>query len=93
MNWQEKLSTLQQIAGVSLRMRKPGDWYVAAGMEISHGGMLTGEYGNGKSPSEAVLQHWKKYTRPDLVIVVRDKRYTWVGHRFMQISNDARGAA
>ena len=71
MNWQEKLHALNAIADVSLRMRKPGDWYVDQSVEI--GGMnclLLGDYGNGVSPEEAVQAHWQR-----LVVDLKPKEY------------------
>lgn len=64
MNWQQKLAAIQAFCGhfdVSLRMRKPGDWYVSSGMGIGGNGMVSSAYGNGVTPEEAVLDHWEQY--------------------------------
>jgi hypothetical protein len=42
-------------------MRKPGDWYVDARMEIKDGSVLVGAFGNGRTPQEAVDDHWAQY--------------------------------
>jgi hypothetical protein len=61
MTWEQKLAALQVLCETSLKMRKPGDWYVSAsGREIGGDGMLIGEYGNGKTPEEAVEDDWRK---------------------------------
>lgn len=61
MTWEEKLSALQCVAETALRMRKPGDWYVSMRAGIGGGGMIRGEFGNGKTPEEAVNAHWDAY--------------------------------
>jgi hypothetical protein len=60
MEWQQKLQALQALAEVSLHMRKPYDWYVNTSMEIGadDSAFLIGEYGNGRTPEEAVNNHW-----------------------------------
>ncbi len=63
MTWEQKFAALCSIADTSLKMRKPGDWYVSAnGREISinNGYFLSGEYGEGKSPQEAIENDFKK---------------------------------
>lgn len=63
MTWEQKFAAMAALCGwpaVSLRMRKPGDWYVEArGREVSTGrGTLSGRYGNGHSPEAAILDDW-----------------------------------
>ncbi len=61
MNWEQKLAVLNALTETSLKMRKPGDWYVdAVGRNIGGDGFLTGTYGNGKTPQEAVEDDWRK---------------------------------
>jgi hypothetical protein len=65
MDWQQKLAAIQAFAGshnVALRMRRPGDWYVDAGMSLGGDGILYGTYGNGTTPEDAVRDHWQKFT-------------------------------
>lgn len=66
MTWEEKFSACQALCDHSLRMRKPGDWYVSqVGAEISNGSVLIGGCVIGAStPQEAVEQHWEWLTRP-----------------------------
>ncbi len=63
MTWEEKFEAMKALLGgnISLRMRKPGDWYVeASGRHVGGDGVLSGNYGNGSTPEEAVLQDWEK---------------------------------
>jgi hypothetical protein len=66
MNWEQKLEALQGLdCEISLRMRAPGNWYVDhRGIEVKkHGSaILRGEYGNGRTPEEAVEDHWRLLT-------------------------------
>ncbi len=59
MTWEEKLQALQALCETVLIMRKPGNWYVSAsGRSIAGDGFLTGSYGNGATPEEAVEDDW-----------------------------------
>jgi len=58
MDYQQKLYALNAIAETSLKMRKPGDWYVSQSVEIKDGSVLVGSYGNGITPEEAINDHW-----------------------------------
>jgi hypothetical protein len=50
MTWEQKLLAMQALTEVSLKMRKPGDWYVdARGRRVKAGVMSHGIYGNGKN--------------------------------------------
>lgn len=62
MTWEEKLQALQALGcDTSLKMRAPGNWYVAAvGRAIAGDGFLTGSYGNGRTPQEAVEDDWNE---------------------------------
>lgn len=58
--WEEKLQACQALCDCSLRMRKPGDWYVAQpGIGITDGQFVRGEYGDGATPQAAVESHWQ----------------------------------
>ena len=72
MTWEQKLAAMQAICDVSLRMRKPGDWYVAtSGRDVGGNGMLTGEYGNGETPVAAIEDDWDKLTNlPDGLYII-----------------------
>ena len=65
MNWEQKLLALQALARVQLCMRSPGDWYVSTTTEIKNGSILSGRYGNGKTPEATVVNHWKIVTTLD----------------------------
>lgn len=61
MDYQQKLQAFQALCQHCLHMREPGDWYVSGAIEIGgDGGILKGEYGNGRTPEEAVLDHWDR---------------------------------
>jgi hypothetical protein len=95
MTWEEKLSALQVLCDTSLRMRKPGDWYVSAtGREIGGDdtGMLTGLYGNGPTPQAAVEDDWKQMTelpvRRYIVIGAMGpnrKHFRWAGYMWREV--------
>lgn len=87
MTWEQKLAALQALAECHLCMRKPGDWYVSHRVDVGGEGFLRGSYGNGKTPEEAVNDHWEIYTaqlKPGNVVVAygnsdREKRVRWNG--------------
>lgn len=60
MDWQQKLAALNALSECSLKMRKPGDWYVSQRVTVKRGSVLVGEYGNGVTPEEAVNDHWNQ---------------------------------
>lgn len=74
MTWEEMFAAIAALGGdPSLRMRKPGDWYVLQGrVEVKHRSTLESRYGNGTTPAAAVVDHWQKLTTlaPGEVIVV-----------------------
>jgi hypothetical protein len=63
MNWEQEFQACQALCEHTLRMRKPGDWYVSAlGLNVKEGPFLCGRYGNGDSPIAAISDHWTKIT-------------------------------
>jgi hypothetical protein len=64
MTWEQKLAACKSLAECCLAIRKPGDWYVHWQAHLTeHGSVLmSGQYGNGSSPQEAVEDHWRKVT-------------------------------
>lgn len=60
MNWEQKMQALQALGEVSLRMRKPGDWYVASHTEVKDGPILKSDHGNGATPQDAIEDEWMK---------------------------------
>lgn len=94
MTWEERFAAIKALDDdACLCMRSPGDWYVSANMEIKDGQILTGAYGNGVSPDQAVLDHWAiyasvKYPRTIVVHAGTDQRrevnwkdFMWVEKR------------
>ena len=60
MEWQDKAMALNVLAEISIKVRKQNDWYISQATEIGGDGFLTGSYGNGKTPEEAIENHWAK---------------------------------
>lgn len=60
MDWQQKAAALDALARISLMIRKPGDWYVSQPVDIKDESVLRGEYGNGATPEEAIVDHWER---------------------------------
>ena len=59
MTYEQMLKTCQALdPDCTIRMRKPGDWYVDWRVEMKDGGVLRSEYGNGVSPVDAIHNHW-----------------------------------
>lgn len=58
MEWQKKAAALNALKEISIKMRGVGDWYVQQNIEIGGNGLLRGAYGNGKTPAEAIENHW-----------------------------------
>lgn len=93
LNWEQKLSALQALTDTALRMRGPGDWYISAERRSVGGdGFLTGTYGNGKTPQEAVEDDFRKLAEmlpSDKYIVVRksggDKQFRWNGFMWQEV--------
>lgn len=95
MTWEEKLAALNalsdNVTGASLRMRKPGDWYVEQNVEVKDGLILEGRYGNGATPEAAVLDHWENLTKlksHEYLVVgwgKERKAYRWNGHMWATV--------
>lgn len=85
LDYEQKLQALNAIAECSVKMRKPGDWYVCQGVEIKRGGCLVGEYGNGRTPIEAILNHWKTLTEipsDEYLVIYKSgtrRAFKWIG--------------
>ncbi len=89
MTWEDRIQAMQSLGELTLRMRKPGDWYVNhSGVERAEGCLLCGGCVTGaKTPQEATEQHWKWLTelKGDQYIVtnaMNDRRmaYRWTGY-------------
>lgn len=91
MTWEQKLAALDAIAETSLRMRKPGDWYVEArGRYVVGNGIEVARYGNGKTPQEAVENDWLQLVEglpSDRHIRIRGgKEVRWNGYMWTEAS-------
>lgn len=75
MTWEQKLAACKALAFCHLEMREPGNWYVSWHAELTkHGScLMTGKYGNGRSPQEAVDAHWH------IVTGISAEEY-WIAH-------------
>jgi hypothetical protein len=79
MTWEQKLAALTALGDTSLRMRKPGDWYVDhRGVEIGDGHILDSGHGDGATPEAAVEDRWACLTLlpPNKIIVLDAMRAT-----------------
>lgn len=77
MTWEQKLAALKALGETSLKMRKPGDWYVEQiGVEVKEvdgNGVIGGRHGDGRTPEEAVNNHWIELTEREPLAYVRIK--------------------
>lgn len=87
MTWEQKLMALKALTTTEVKMREPGNWYVSAhARAIKSGELARSEYGNGKTPEEAVNDDWSKIAQdhPEVILtggpvrrVVRWNGYMW----------------
>lgn len=92
MTWEEKLTAIQALGcDTCLKMRAPGNWYVSVkGREFKEGSMLSGGYGNGRTPEEAVEDDWEQCSVALVVInAYSDTRRTvrWNGFMWQEASS------
>jgi hypothetical protein len=62
MDWETRLAALNALQECSLKMRKPGDWYVLQSIEIKDKSVLKSVCGNGEDPETAICDHWQQAT-------------------------------
>lgn len=64
MTWEQKFAAILALApDACLRMRCSGDWYVSNGhIEIKDGCGLVSPTERGRTPEDAVEQHWGRLT-------------------------------
>ena len=80
MSYQEKAGALNALSPIAINCRGPNNWYVSQSVEVADGRFLVGEYGNGRTPQDAVEDHWRVLVedlKPDKYLVVgasTDKR-------------------
>ena len=91
MDWQQKLEACQAMGDISLKMRKPGDWYVNhSGVERREGSCLSSGCVTGaKTPEDAVNQHWLWLTCPGYYLVQNAfsnrRAFRWNGFMWKEI--------
>lgn len=92
---EQKFEAVQCLARASLMMREPGNWYVSQSVEVKNGSMLEGRYGNGKTPEEAIQDHWEQLTEldPGEYIVINAasdnrKAVRWNGYMWSEVDEN-----
>lgn len=99
MDWQQKAAALDALAEIEIKIRKPGDWYVHQHVEIKDDCIMRGEYGNGRTPEEAIEDHWQRLVvnieQTPLYLVARAMRDTrravkWNGFMWMDYPEPSR---
>lgn len=95
MTWEEKFEALNCLAPGRLIMRKPGDWYISRGIEVTSDSspVLKGMYGNGTSPEQTILNDWDVLVdsiKPDEYLVVSAgsvdrKHFRWNGFMWNEL--------
>ena len=87
MNWEEKFEIMQNITHTEIRMRKPSDWFVSSWMQTAGG-----NYGNGRTPEEAVNNHWDIITSYPVSINrtsgKEDEYFKWNGFMFTRTTKE-----
>lgn len=92
MNWEEKLTAMQSLAGGRglLQMVSPGRWACSPPGEIGGDGLLRSEAQLGSTPEEAVNAQWAAIMAlpSDRYIQVslggRTRRYRWGGFMWVE---------
>lgn len=92
-SWQHKAAALNALSPIQIHIRNVCDWFVNQSVEIGGDGMLTGNYGNGDSPEDAVEDHWRKLVEDlpeDRYLVIRasreDRRHVrWNGYMWQDL--------
>ena len=81
---------------VGLKMREPGNWYMAFSAEIGGDGMLTSPTCAGKTPFDAINQTFAQLTElpDDRYLVVRklngDRRFRWNGFMWSDVTDETK---
>lgn len=92
MRWEQMLQALQMVSAAEVKMREPGNWYVCTNMMHASGNAcLRGDFGNGRNPEEAVIDHWGKYGNgePFCVGVSGDHWMRWNGFMWCSAQDPA----
>ena len=96
MTWEEKVEAINCIAGVSLHMRFPGNWYATSSLSVKRGSLLGSFCGNGKTPQDAIEDYWKQLTNlKDEEYLVSGlypnrKAFKWNGFMWKEVDEKAR---
>ena len=103
MSWQEKAAALNALSEITIKMRDINDWYVHQNIEIgaADSSVLTGSYGNGDTPHNAVEDHWNIFTslvRPQYIVLVptrpMERRHVrWNGYMWADLPIIDKGGA
>lgn len=100
MTWEEMFAAIQCLSEASLNMRRPEEWYVSQpSVELAGDRFLRSVNGNGRTPQEAVLNHWAAITKivpPSRFISVKArspqrKNYLWNGYMWRELSQEDTG--
>jgi hypothetical protein len=83
MTWEQKFAAINAIAEASLKMRKPGDWYVSQNVEVKEtrgSSVIVSRFGNGTTPEDAVEDHFNSLTAEQPLAYVRVTKFGVIRH-------------
>jgi len=71
MNYEQLAVAMKAIGELSIKLRAPGDWYVNhRGVERREVGCLSSGCVSGKTPEDAIAQHWVWLTDPKFYLLI-----------------------
>ncbi len=92
MNYEQKAQALKGLGDLTIRFRKPGDWYASCEyVYTADSCFLVGAYGDGATPEKAVEAYFERLTelRPNEKYVVIDReprrRLRWTGFMWSEV--------
>jgi hypothetical protein len=92
LTWEERFEAMQSLGDCSLRMRKPGDWYMnLRGVNIRKDSMLSAVCGDGNDPITAILSTWRALTelkaREYITVdsMGKEFNYRWNGYMWKEM--------
>ena len=96
LDYLQKADALNALAEISIKTRGLKDWYVSQRVEIKSGNFLAGQYGNGDTPENAILDHWEKLVTdlPSNSYLVANHGYKtrravrWGGYMWKDVGED-----
>lgn len=91
MTWEEKFMAIDAISPApSLRMRKPGEWYIHTDIDRKQGSILSGGLIMAASPEGAVEQWWEWAIDERYYLVTRDSSgrlaVRWNGYMWARVN-------